>query len=139
MENENLLKKLRGLLGITQSELATLLEKSYSSIQGWEAGKRIPKDVIERMKAIAAQRGHADFAVALPGEPHFPVKTIPARRDDHRQPETAHDQRHDEYHQMLDEILNSNDPDAAPAVKSNLVTFVKYIRTKRPHPHRKKA
>lgn len=48
MEYSNLIKKLRQKLILTQSELADLINVSFSSVNRWENGKHEPTTKIKR-------------------------------------------------------------------------------------------
>lgn len=117
----NLIRELRDRLGMSQVEFGLAIGRSFQSVRAYEKHPAdIPADVIDRIRALASDHGHPDLARQLAGDDRQPVET--ARPTGHR---------HQEWHDLLDEILDSGDPDAAPAVRSNLITFAKYIRNKR--------
>ena len=62
---ESPVRKLRLVLGWSQVQFAQAIGRSYASVQGYEAGKRVPPEVIEKLKSIAAANNLADLALEL--------------------------------------------------------------------------
>lgn len=143
----NPLKELRAALGWSQNDLAREIGKSYASVQQYEQGKRVPPDVVEKLKTIAAKHGFADIALRLSSDDWqvtrvlHPGETLisQAKRNlQRRNPEESVD-----WHALLEEVLSSGQDDAINAVQSNLVCFTRLVRTRRPRtatkPHKKHA
>jgi transcriptional regulator with XRE-family HTH domain len=149
---ESPIKKLRLALGWSQVQLAQAIGRSYASVQGYEAGKHVPGEVVERMKSIAVERGLADVAVELsseewqvrrvfqPGEVLIsqarealrskPVpEPLPGPGQPVRQPASGSSGGlREHWHRLLDEILDSGDPDAISTIGRNLETFAGFVR-----------
>ncbi|HZS52158.1 MAG TPA: helix-turn-helix transcriptional regulator [Bryobacterales bacterium] len=134
---ESPLKKLRTALGWSQSALAQALGCSYSSIQNYEGGKRVPREIIERLKSIAAEHDLADIALELSSEAWQVRRVFQPREvrisgaaaavsaasqkplDGSRSKDSGSDDR-EACHQILDRILDSGDRVAIAAVLQNL-------------------
>ena len=135
---ESPIKKLRDTLGWNQATLAQAIARSWQSVQNYEAGKRVPTEVVEKLKTIAAQHGLADIALELssdewrvrrvfhPGETiisqtHKKTAAAPARTK-------APSGNRETAHRMLDEVYDSGSPDALTAIFLNLDVVTKYLR-----------
>ncbi|SQH12998.1 helix-turn-helix transcriptional regulator [Providencia heimbachae] len=58
MKKSNNIKLIRKELGLSQSELASLLEVSQSNISHYERGsQRVPQDIASRVINLAGERG----------------------------------------------------------------------------------
>ncbi|GEM_PF-3818357 len=130
---ESPLKKLRSALGWSQSALAQALGCSYSSIQNYEGGKRVPREIIERLKSIAAEHDLADIALELSSEA-WQVRRVFQPREvgipgdapavsgasdkSLRRKDSSGDR--EACHQILDRILDSGDRVAIAAILQNL-------------------
>ncbi len=141
---QNLVRRLRETAGLTQQEFAQATGLSYASIQGWESGKRVGRSSVERLKSFAAEKGFADIALQLssdewqvrrvlhpgetlisrpkPGAEELPEVTLP--------PASRTRGRNAQWHQLLDEVLDSGNSDAIIAVQNNLTVFARYVRQK---------
>ena len=63
---KNPCRELRELLGVSQVEFAGLIGRSFQSVRAYEKHPTdIPREVIDRIRTVAAQTGHADWAVPL--------------------------------------------------------------------------
>ena len=114
---------------MSQAALASAIGKSIQSVQGYEHGRTPPPDVIEILKTLSVQHGHPEFAIELGGDA-WAVKHVIHPGETLIKAHVPAAGRHAEWHELLDVILNSGDPDAIPAVQSNLVVFGKYVRAK---------
>jgi ParB-like chromosome segregation protein Spo0J len=137
---KNPCRELRQLLGVSQVEFSRLIECSYPSLQNYEKHPEdTPAEVIDRIRSLAAETEHADWAVPLlsdewrvttviyPGEtlisapkpkPRTAGSSLPGMPD------------RDELHAMLDDVLDSGNPEAIQAVVPNLVLFQKFVNLK---------
>src|SRR5437016_4058704 len=128
----NPVQELRKSLQLNQHEFARLVGCSYSSIQNYEGGKKVPREIVERMRQLAVERGQADIAVTLsseewqirsvfhPGETF--ISTLPPGK-----PAAGLKYKHQKWHDMLEAVLESGNPRAIDAVQSNLLVFTDYI------------
>lgn len=108
---------LRKALGLTQHQMAEQLECGYSTLQGYEGGRRIPADVQERAIALA-HKNHLENVAQL-------LATSPA---DGEQKATRYKPENRRWHDMLETILESGDARANEAVKPNLVLFYAWVK-----------
>jgi transcriptional regulator with XRE-family HTH domain len=143
---DNPVRNLREHLGINQHQFADLVGRSYASIQGYESGKRVPPEVIERMKTIAAERGLADVALILsseewqvrhvlhPGETLIGARPVPVPATN-----SAYNPRNARWHDMLEAILESGDEKAIKAVEPNLAIFYAWVTERHPQKPAKKS
>ena len=152
---ETPVKKLRLALGWSQVQFAQAIGRSYASVQGYEAGKRVPREIVEKMRSIAVQNGLADVALELssddwqvrrvfhPGEVLISraARIVQQGKQQNRSASTspvAKPARHstDEWrgywHEILDEILDSGVPDVVSALERNLELFAGFARTGKP-------
>jgi transcriptional regulator with XRE-family HTH domain len=106
---ENSVKILRNRLGLSQHQFATLLGCSYSSVQNYEGGRKIPSPVLAKLQSIATKNGHPDLAALLASEDG---QAPPAQASAKAQ-QTPERRR---LHALLDLILDSGDPDSARAI-----------------------
>jgi transcriptional regulator with XRE-family HTH domain len=149
----NAVLKFRKALGLNQVRFADLVGKSYASIRNYEKGIPLPPDVAEKMAALAVQHGLADVAIELRGGAYEvkrvvePAETLIPRgrreepaassRTNPGKPSLLGKSERDKYHGLLNEVFDSGDPDAIPAVTRNLEVFAKYVRL-HPGPSAKK-
>jgi transcriptional regulator with XRE-family HTH domain len=155
----DVIPKIRKALGLNQVKFAELLGKSLGSVRAYEKATSIPLEVSQKLAALAAQQGLADLAMELRGEYEVkrviePTETLIStghKRGGHgdtadasrsegpgrRTPTTLTKSECDRFHSLLDEVFNSGDPDAIPAVTRNIDVFSKYVRLKRPPKARK--
>jgi transcriptional regulator with XRE-family HTH domain len=143
----NAVKKLREALGWSQAAFAQAIGRSYQSVQAYERGVKPPPEVIERMKALAAEHNLADIGLELssadwqprqifePREVIHPaakgaLPTSPGR--DGAAPARDRDNNfaadREGYHRMLDRILDSGHKVAMAAVTQNLFAFDHLVR-----------
>lgn len=156
MSTENIgnpVKKLREALGLNQVDFARAIGRSYPSVQGYEAGKRVPREVVEKMQALAAKNGLADLAIELssqewqvrrvlvPGEvlisqEREKIRSLSAKKSvDFRAHKVENSLPLDDrqaYHQMLDRILDSQHKIAIAAVIENLLAFDRLVTVDQP-------
>lgn len=96
------IKHLRARLGLSQQRLADAIGMSLASVRNYEAGAVPSAEALAKLRALSP----ADF------EPIF-AKTSENKRA------AANEQ----WHRMLESILNGNRQDIIDAVKSSLVVF----------------
>ena len=114
------------------------IRRSHQSVIAYEKHPEdTPAEVIQSLKTIAAATGHADWAVFLSSdnwrvarviEPGETLISAPPRPH----PASGGATSRESLHGMLDEILDSGDPDALNAVVPNLVLFHKWVEQKSP-------
>ncbi len=132
---DNPLKILREHMGMNQHQFADLVGRSYASIQGYEAGKKIPPEVVERMKTIAAERGFADVALVLSSDAWqvrtliHPPQEFAQRQGKQIQYAAIQDAGRQAQHALLDALLDSGNPDAAAAIDHLLRYFASTLAT----------
>ncbi len=141
------LRKLRKALGLNQVEFSSVIGRSYQSVQNYEKGVPMPPDLVEKVVALAAQRGLAEIANELRGGRYEVNRTAPIEQPSMgRAPRRGESPRaqspvpprrsqsvfppaeRSKLHALLDEILDSGDPDAIEAVVPNLRLFSKWVR-----------
>lgn len=145
---ESPVRRLRLLLGWSQVQFAEAIGRSYASVQGYEAGKRVPPEVIEKLKSIAAANNLADLGLELssddwqvrrifhPGEVLITQSRQRVRTDlSPSQPASAGNlvkraehprtDPRDRLHRVLDEILDSGDPELISAAEQALDVFAR--------------
>jgi ParB-like chromosome segregation protein Spo0J len=133
---KNPCRELRELLGVSQVEFARLINRSMQSVRSYEKHPEdIPAEVIERIQSLAAETGHADWAVPLLSDEwrvvaviHPGETLIGAPKSKKTYPPGIPGRA--ELHAILDEILDSENPDAIGAVVPNLVLFRKFVNIK---------
>lgn len=120
---QNFLKELRRQRGWNQARLAAELGVSVQSVQGYEAGRRVPDHVLERIRKIA---------------PEMQISLDNVRESEHygSSPSTGGANQNQRWHRLLDEVLASGEQDAITAVQNNLLVFASYVRSRRER-HRK--
>lgn len=141
----NPVKELRETLGWTQVNFAKHLGISYSSVQGYEAGRRVPPDIVEKLKSLAAKYGLADIGLLLSSDAwqavreFHPGEVIISQARAKRTPAATARLNPTDWHALLDQVFASGNPEAIAAVQSNLVVFANYVRDKRSQRKSKKA
>jgi transcriptional regulator with XRE-family HTH domain len=132
---KSIIREIREACGMTQEEFARVAGRSTPMIRLYEKGAIPPREVIEAIKSLAVERGLVDLAAALdewqvdrvlypPGQASVTGKPRPGSK---------------KWHEMLDEVLDSGQPDAIQAVESNLHVFVQTVRLRRPKKIREKS
>lgn len=120
------IKQLREALGLNQVDFGRAVGRSYASVKGYEAGRPAPPDVLEKMRAMALERGRDDIARELepPGAGDYAGPGVRVRQSTlvPSRANRAH------WHQLLDEVLDSENSEAVRAVQSSLTAFSKYLR-----------
>jgi hypothetical protein len=104
---------------MTQHRFADELVCSYSSVQGYEGGRNVPKVMLDKMIAIARTRrlaGLADELAKWNGEP----------ANDSASP-WGYAAINKRLHDMLEAILESGDPSVVQAISSNLPIFFAWV------------
>jgi hypothetical protein len=135
---ENLVRKVREALGWNQADFARAIGRSYASVQGYESGKRIPPEVGDRVRRLAAKHGiKISSQEGIDSSAGVPDTVIPSTKG--ATGTNPSGSGHSKWHSMLDEILDSGVQDAATAVQQNLVAFSNYARSQRRNSPRKKA
>ena len=122
---DNPVRLLRENLRLNQHQFGDLIGRSYSSVQAYEAGKKVPTEIAERLKNIAVEKGFADIAATLTSgyltiqEAHDRGKHVvnPAKQAQ-RSNSSAHgpDDR-DTWHGILDLVWTSRQHEAIAAIK----------------------
>ena len=128
---EKFIRNFRERLGLNQHQFADLIGRSYASVQGYEAGKRVSAAVVERMEAIARERGIDLATLPADGQPSTPQRSKPDAPPRYR-PENQR------WHDALERILNSGMKTAIDAVVPNLVAFNALVDRHQPKPEPKK-
>jgi hypothetical protein len=114
---------------MTQHRFADELACSYSSVQGYEGGRNVPKPMLNKMVAIARSRRLADLAEELENwNVDAPVNDASS---------SGYAAKNKRFHDMLEAILESGDRRATDAIASNLPIFYAWV-TERPPVHAKK-
>jgi hypothetical protein len=137
---KNPCRELRKLLGMSQVEFSRLLiDVSYPSVRNYEKHPEdTPAAVINQIISLATERGYADWAVVLKSDnwrvvnvlqPGETLITAPKAGAAAPVPPAGGADRA-ALHGLLDEILNSGDPDAIEAVVPNLSIFAKWVRSR---------
>ena len=142
---ENPVRNLRERLSLNQHQFADLVGRSYTSIQGYESGKRVPAPVVDRLKTIAAERGVADIALVLSSD-EWQVRRVVQPGETligAPRPATAsigtYHPRNKVWHDMLEAILESGDEKAIKAVEPNLIIFHAWVSARPQKPAKKSA
>ncbi len=137
--DKNPIKRLRELLGWNQATLGQAIGRSWQSVQNYEAGKRVPPEVIDKLKTLAAQRGLADVALELSSE-EWQVRRVfqpgeklisqahPRGAASRRSREPAHSSDRFAAHELLDEVYDSGNAEAMAAAHQNLIVLARYVR-----------
>lgn len=128
---KNLVRRLREALNLNQADFAREIGRSVQMLQLYERGSRVPDEVMDRLREIAAAHSLAEIMAEL-GLPDgttvrrvfHPGEKIISQARGHTTVATRRKQMHD----LLDEIFDSGSTDAIEAVESNLVVFAKYVR-----------
>jgi transcriptional regulator with XRE-family HTH domain len=128
---ENWIRELRKALGLNQIDFGRLISRSLQSVRNYEMGQKVPPEIERLLKKIAAENGIALNSAS----PHLQQRTPPHLKNE---PPQKTSRRHSDWHDMLDEVLDSELPEAITAVESNLLLFSKYVRGKQPQ-RKKKA
>lgn len=112
---------------MNQADFAREVGKSMQSLQNYERGAKPPAEVVGKLYEIATAHHRIDLALALGGD--WKVRRVfePGERIISARPE-ASKAPVENWHQMLDEILNSGQADAADAVKSSLTVSRELVR-----------
>ena len=107
---ENFVKVLRKAVGKTQQEFAEDLGCGYSTLQGYEAGRAMPKDVRAKLVTIALEHNLGPLAAAIAKE-GMPDENSAGRpsQEDRRQ-----------VHLLVDAILDRANPATIEALRSVL-------------------
>lgn len=98
-------RKLRERLGMSQQQFATAIGRSFSSLRAYEAGAPIAPEVLAKVRELSPADYDAIFT-------EKPVRRSP---------------KHDEWHRMLDNILESGVEHAVEAIQSNLISFNRFV------------
>ena len=124
ISNENPVRILRKALGMTQHRFADELGCSYSSVQGYEGGRKVPKGMLDKMIALARHRRLADLTDELST---WNVEDASA------QPSPwGYAAKNRRLHDMLEAVLESGDQRAVDAVASNLPIFYAWVAERHP-------
>lgn|SRR5262249_47473135 len=137
--DKNPIKRLRGLLGWNQATLGQAIGRSWQSVQNYEAGKRVPPEVIDKLKTLAAQRGFADVALDLSSEEwqvrrvFYPGEKLISQASkrgtaSQRSGEPARASDRSDAHELLDQIYDSGSAEATAAAYQNLAVLARYVR-----------
>ena len=122
-----LIKQLRERLGWSQEKFAKRIGKSFSSLRGYESGRRPPLSVLAIMLSLTSQNGFSDIADQIEIQAEEILKPL------RRQEMVASGQVIDVelYHSLLDEILGSPDESAVLAVRHILVVYADMLRPRK--------
>jgi transcriptional regulator with XRE-family HTH domain len=135
--DENPVRRLRRELGMNRADFGRAIGKSHQTVGNYESGIRVPPDVVERMKQLAAEHALADIALELssddwqvrhviePGETLISsARPIPGPGN--------YNPANQAWHDMLETILESGDKKAIEAVQPNLVLFHAWVAERSP-------
>lgn len=109
---ENYIRVLRKAYGETQQEFAARLEVGYSTLQGYEGGRQVPKDVRSKLTALALERNLAELALQIMrdgADPNPDHSTVPSD-DEERQRALL----------VVNGIFDVGDPATLEALKATL-------------------
>lgn len=116
-------RRLRDALGLNQADFGRRIGRSIQSVQNYERGTPVPGEVLQRMAALAQQEGMAETGQlprqAAPSAPGVKVKrrvVIPPAAGS------------SDWHQLLDEILESGNEQVIAALQADLRIFSHYLR-----------
>lgn len=101
------IKHLRERLGLSQQRLADAIGMSLASVRNYEAGAVPSAEALAKLRALSPTDFESIFAQ---GSEH---KRVAAN---------------EQWHRILELILNSNRPDVIDALKSSLVVFNRVVR-----------
>jgi transcriptional regulator with XRE-family HTH domain len=108
---------LRKALGLTQQQMAERLDCGFSTLQGYEAGRKLSPDIRERAVRIAHEHSLESLAHLLAtASAEGELKTGRYNPENRR------------WHDMLEAILESKDPQALAAVKPNITLFYAWVK-----------
>jgi transcriptional regulator with XRE-family HTH domain len=131
---DNPIRRIRRALNLNRSDFARLIGKSHQTVGNYETGiGAVPDDVVKKLQSIAAQAGLADEAMELRSAGWQVRHLLRAQADEPLQTAasaTHGRDRNKEWHDLLDLILESDDPDAVPSVQSNLTILGKYVTSR---------
>jgi len=125
---ENLVRQIRDFSGMNQEDFARAIKRSTAMLRHYEKGITPPLDVIETLKTLAVKAGHPEIAVALSSDEWKVQRVFQPGETIISAPRRA---ANSEWHQMLDEVLDSGQRDAIEAVQSNLLVFVDRVRLRK--------
>lgn len=136
---ESPIAELRAATRMAPSVFAAVLDCSESELEALENGtERVSHQTLEALKQLAIRSNRPDLAVVLggpwgvrhviePGETLISAGKVDGpRRGAENKPIRLDDRA--KWHELLDEILSSEDEDAIIAVQHNLVVFGKTVR-----------
>jgi hypothetical protein len=150
---DTFVRRIRRALSVSQAEFGRLIGRSHQSVQAYEKSGQVPEDVLARMRMLCAERMLVaqveeiddQLAVLVKGpdapstEWHVTKVFHPSGHVVHpggggKAPPILHSLKPGKFrpeniqmHQMLEDILNSGDPDATAAVVPNILLFHKWI------------
>jgi transcriptional regulator with XRE-family HTH domain len=102
----NAIKELRERLGWTQQQLANAIGMSLASIRNYEAGAVPSADALAKLRALSPTEFEPLFA---------------------KSSESKRAAANEQWHRILDSILNSNREDVIDALKRSLVVFNRVV------------
>ncbi len=122
MASDNPIRQLRDALGWTQTQFASALGMSISMIQNYERGQHPSESSICKMQTLAAEKGFADLGIALVGRQAVVTKVFEPKEAGRRVRVHAGGgvDLTDSFHNMLDVIIESGDPEIIGALESFL-------------------
>lgn len=126
----SIVRRVRESLKMNQSDFAREIGRSIQSLGLYERGARIPDDVLDRLRTLAAEHHLVDLLaeIGLPKDTSIGRVFHPGERIISQAPMRQTAARRKEMHSLLDEIFDSKMPDAIDAVESNLIVFSRYVR-----------
>ena len=118
------IKKIRQELGLNQAEFGRRIGRSMQSVQSYERGAHASPAVRKAIVELAESAGLGDLVDDFLSEreeaeiaPGLPIVGRPSVK-------TAR------LHDLLDEVLASDDDEAIRAVRTNLQAFARHVRGK---------
>jgi DNA-binding transcriptional regulator YiaG len=128
--DSNAIRRLREALGISQQELASLLNMSIGSIRAYERGAKPSEATMEQLKSMAARNMLPDIALDL-DDRDFPAKRVftPETNRVRLPANPTGSDLSDVLHNMLDLILESGKIEAITALEATLNLAKSYINS----------
>jgi transcriptional regulator with XRE-family HTH domain len=127
VNSDNLIKRIRTALRMSQADFARLIGRSHQSLGNYERGGPVPEDVVKELHSIVAKHALADLALELQGDwqvqrVFHPGETIISHS--RHQAEEPSDQS---WYDMLHDVLRAENEVADRLVKSALIAGHKLV------------
>jgi transcriptional regulator with XRE-family HTH domain len=89
----NPVRKLRETLGLSQVAFGELIGRSHQSVRNYEGKITLTREVIEKLKTVAVERGHPEIAMELSNPVEPPKNTS--------QKSQKNSERNERWHRLL--------------------------------------